>query len=151
MEQRAKGLAAGLVALAALAALSRAPRAEESPAAQAGHNLYEKHCMLCHGLRGHGDGEFAAELRKRPADLTLIAQRRGGVFPEEQIREMIDGRRHVRGHGVENMPIWGEVFGRKGAADQQYEAAIRDKIDALLDYLKSIQQPPLAPPAKKGE
>lgn len=149
MNRRANRLACALVAFSLLAAFGAVARAQESPAAQAGHNLYERHCMLCHGLRGHGDGEFAGELSVAPADLTLISQRRNGVFPESQIRETIDGRRRVRGHGPVNMPIWGDVFGRMGPAGPQYEEGVRDKIDAMIAYLKSIQQPAPTPPAKK--
>jgi mono/diheme cytochrome c family protein len=140
------------VAAAVLGALFGAPsaRAEESPAAQAGHNLYSEHCMICHGVRGHGDGELAPELRVAPADLTLITQHHGGVFPEAELREMIDGRRRVRAHGSKEMPIWGEVFRRNQPAGPGYSETTRDTIDSLLIYLKSIQQePPSALPAKK--
>jgi mono/diheme cytochrome c family protein len=149
MNSMTKGIGSALVAFSVLAVVPGAAPAEESPAAQNGHNLYEQHCMICHGLRGHGDGEFASELKNAPADLTLISQKRGGVFPEAQIREMIDGRHHVRAHGSDRMPIWGEVFARKQPAGPQYEEAVRDKVDSLIAYLKSIQQPAPAPPAKK--
>lgn len=120
--------------------LPAAARAQESAAAQMGHNLYEQHCQLCHGLRGQGDGPFASELRVAPADLTTIALRRNGVFPETQIREIIDGRRRVRGHGPDSMPIWGNVFGRSGPAGSEMEQVTRDRVNALVQYLKSIQK-----------
>jgi mono/diheme cytochrome c family protein len=120
--------------------------AEESVEAQAGHNLYSEYCMACHGIRGKGDGEFAGELHVAPADLTTIAMRRGGVFPEAEIREVIDGRRRMRGHGPANMPLWGNVF-KSERTDAQNEIAIRDKVTSLVTYLKSIQQQaPSAPP-----
>jgi mono/diheme cytochrome c family protein len=122
-------------------------RADESVAAQAGHNLYSEHCEVCHGLRGDGTGPLAEELRVAPADLTRIAQRRGGVFPEVEIREIIDGRRRVRGHGPANMPLWGEVFA-ESRAGPQHEAEIRDRIVSLVEYLKSIQRLPATAPAK---
>jgi mono/diheme cytochrome c family protein len=129
--------------------LSLAPfctaRAGESIEAQAGHNLYEQHCYVCHGLRGKGDGPLAEELRVAPADLTAIAKRRGGVFPEVELRETIDGRRRVRGHGPANMPIWGKVFANQGAGGA-YEIEVRDKIESLVAYVKSIQDPPLPLP-----
>lgn len=122
--------------------------AEESPAAQAGHNLYEEHCMVCHGIRGQGDGPLAEELRVAPADLTLIAQRRGGVFPEVEMREIIDGRRKVRAHGPANMPLWGEVFAEQRAGGT-FETEVRDKVQSLVNYLKSIQRLPPSAPTKK--
>jgi mono/diheme cytochrome c family protein len=141
------------IAIASLVGLSlslHSARAEESVAAQAGHNLYSEYCEVCHGLRGKGDGSFAEELRRAPADLTTIAQRRGGVFPEAELREIIDGRRHVRGHGgPAAMPLWGKEFSQ-GTADAAHEAQVRDKIDSLVVYLGSIQNPPLANPAARN-
>lgn len=138
----------GVVVAAAISSAGAA-RAEESSEAQAGHNLYEQHCYVCHGLRGKGDGPLAEELRVAPADLTGISQRRGGVFPEVELREIIDGRRRVRGHGPANMPLWGDVFSRQSPG-AEYEAEVRDKVQSLVDYLKSIQVPgPSVPPVKK--
>jgi len=124
-----------------LVALSQSAGAEESVAAQHGHNLYEQYCMDCHGLRGQGDGVLAEDLKVAPADLTTIAARRKGVFPEPEIREIIDGRRRVRAHGPLNMPLWGKSFGMAAAsAGGAMESETRDKINALVDYLKSIQK-----------
>jgi mono/diheme cytochrome c family protein len=128
------------VALALWLSLGGLALGEESVAAQAGHNLYEQHCMECHGIRGRGDGPLAEELKVAPADLTLIAKRRGGVFPEAELREIIDGRRRVRAHGPANMPIWGEVFA-ESAAGAQHEIEVRDRVNSLVVYLQSIQHP----------
>ncbi|HTO53177.1 MAG TPA: cytochrome c [Myxococcota bacterium] len=134
----------------ALGALAAAGEEGESPARQAGHNLYSEHCQVCHGVGGIGNGPLASELRVRPADLTQIAQRRGGVFPDVEIREIVDGRRHVRGHGPEDMPVWGEVF-RQQAAGATYESDVRDRVESLVTYLKSIQKAaPVAPGEKKS-
>ena len=120
---------------------SLAAQAQESPAAQRGHNLYEQFCMDCHGMKGLGDGVLADDLKVAPADLTRIAARRKGVFPDVEIREIIDGRRRQRAHGPLNMPLWGKAFGMGVAsAGGQTEAETRDKINALVDYLKSIQK-----------
>jgi hypothetical protein len=67
------------------------------------------------------------------------------VFPEVELREIIDGRRRVRGHGPANMPIWGNVFANQ-AAGAPYEIEVRDKVQSLVTYLKSIQDPPLPAP-----
>ena len=97
--------------------------------------------MECHGMKGQGDGVLAEDLKVAPADLTTIAARRKGVFPEPEIREIIDGRRRVRAHGPLNMPLWGREFGMSAAsAGGPFEAETRDKINALVAYLKSIQK-----------
>jgi cytochrome c oxidase cbb3-type subunit 2 len=60
-----------LAALAALAAL--APLATPADAAvqpPEGRHVYERHCAICHGLKGDGNGEAAARLTTPPADLT---------------------------------------------------------------------------------
>jgi hypothetical protein len=97
--------------------------------------------MDCHGMKGIGDGPLAEELKVAPADLTTIAMRRRGVFPDVEIREIIDGRRRMRAHGPLNMPLWGKAFGVGVASSGgQTEAETRDKITSLVDYLKSIQK-----------
>ena len=117
---------------------SHASRADESARLQAGRELYEEYCMVCHGPQAKGDGIFAEYLRVAPADLTEIAKRRNGVFPDVEIREIIDGRRKVRAHGSREMPIWGRHFAGL-TPNAQHEAEIRDKIEILVDYLRSIQ------------
>lgn len=139
------------ISAAATLGLIGAPAfAQESPTHQAGHNLYSEHCMVCHGVRGAGDGPLAEELRTPPADLTRIAERRNGVFPDTAIREIIDGRRRARGHGTGAMPLWGREFGYRAEAGAAHEAVIRDRISSLVAYLRSIQDIPTStPPAKK--
>jgi len=130
-----------LLVVSACLAFAGLGRAEESVAAQRGHNLYEQSCMDCHGMKGIGDGPLAEELKVAPADLTTIAMRRKGVFPDVEIREIIDGRRRMRAHGPLNMPLWGKAFGVGVASSGgQTEAETRDKITSLVDYLKSIQK-----------
>jgi len=132
---------ASLIVGAAVLGLAFNAAAQESPTAQRGHNLYEQFCMDCHGMKGQGDGVLAEDLKVAPADLTTIALRRKGVFPDPEMREIIDGRRRVRAHGPLNMPLWGKEFGMSAAsAGGTMEQETRDKLDALLTYLKSIQK-----------
>ena len=77
----------------------------------AGQQYFVRYCSACHGMTGHGDGPAAAALRTPPADLTRIAQRRGGYFPVAEIAAYIDGRTVIPAHGSREMPIWGERFG----------------------------------------
>lgn len=106
-----------------------------------GHEVYYEYCAACHGVTGQGNGPLAADLRVVPADLTRIGQRRGGVFPEPEIIEIIDGRRRVRGHGPGNMPLWGREFSNvyAGGTGDEYEMITRMRILELVGYLKSIQ------------
>jgi mono/diheme cytochrome c family protein len=105
-----------------------------------GGTLYKIHCASCHGKGGVGDGPVASALRKKPADLTKIAKRAGGKFPEERVRSTIDGRTELAAHGAREMPVWGLSFadpGRDVSSEREIEAEIR----ALLRYVASLQKP----------
>ncbi len=105
--------------------------------------MFVQYCASCHGPDAKGNGPMAEELRRAPADLTTIASRRDGVFPDAQMAEVIDGRRRVRGHGPRDMPVWGQRFGRNVAAssaDSHQNRAVRGQVLALVAYLRSIQQ-----------
>ena len=39
-----------------------------------GEVLFQKHCVSCHGLKGKGDGPESKKLKRKPADLTQLAQ-----------------------------------------------------------------------------
>ena len=53
-------------------------------------------------------------LKAPPPDLTLIAKRNGGTFPDTKIADLIDGRQPKNaGHGTSDMPIWGASAQRK--------------------------------------
>lgn len=98
-----------------------------------GRTLFYRHCAACHGNEAKGDGPVAAELKKQPADLTVI-QTRGEKFPIYRIMTWIDGERAEPVHGPREMPIWGKTFRRaKGEAVKQSE------IYALAKYLEAIQ------------
>ena len=122
----------------ALISLAAARTQAAGPDPGQGRDLYEQHCTLCHGSNGKGDGPLADELKVRPADLTEISRRRGGKFPDVEVREIIDGRRKVRGHGGGEMPVWGKVFSRSTFGEVEVDA----KLDALVAYLRSIQVGP---------
>lgn len=101
-----------LIAILVAGLLSASPvgASPNDPAsAEAGHELYGVFCSSCHGPEGRGDGPFGATLAVPPADLTRIAARNGGRFPEFEVMRRIDGRAEVPGHGV-LMPIFGALF-----------------------------------------
>jgi len=128
--------------LACLWLLPSETAADPAAMVRAGHDLFEQHCELCHGEGGKGDGPLSDELRVAPPNLTEIALRRGGTFPEVEVREIIDGRRRVRAHGHSEMPVWGRVFAGPAVPDVGKAAAAREKLDQLVVYLRSIQSPP---------
>jgi hypothetical protein len=104
---------------------------------------YEISCLPCHGDDGRGDGPDADFLETQPADLTGIAKANGGEFPAERLRMVVDGRALVADHGQRAMPVWGERYrtlaSEAGTADAEQEA--RTRIEALVDYIESLQEP----------
>jgi mono/diheme cytochrome c family protein len=104
-----------------------------------GAMLFRSYCASCHGADGRGAGPVANELRRLPPNLTTYAKRNGGVFPSERLRQIIDGR-GVSSHGDREMPVWGNAFKRTG--DGLSEGALRLRIEAIVDYLASMQERP---------
>jgi mono/diheme cytochrome c family protein len=103
---------------------------------------YEVACLPCHGIDGRGDGPLAKSLKVKPSDLTRIARSNKGRFPTRRIAAMIDGRAIVASHGKRDMPAWGERYKvtLPGESPARVEKRVRAQIDALIDYLKSIQE-----------
>jgi hypothetical protein len=79
----------------------------------------------------------AADLSVMVPDLTRIAKRHGGTFPDEEVRRNIDGRTLRVAHGTRYMPVWGllpdEEVTAAGASSTQ------GPIARLVAYLRSIQ------------
>ncbi len=118
--------------------------AQEQEVIGGGHYLFEKFCKICHGPRALGDGPQASSLIPRPANLTTLRQRNGGIFPFWETYRMIDGRKEVPGHGTREMPvfgIWFRIPGDEISIETEWADQVRGRIWQLLSYLKSIQVP----------
>ncbi len=109
-----------------------------------GAQEYKENCARCHGSDGRGDGPNASEKPGyRAGDLTHIARSHHGTFPRKKIYDIVDGGQRLPGHYEFNspMPLWGLSFQLKGKEySGESEAVVTRRIDALLDYLESIQQ-----------
>lgn len=132
-------LVATVVVWAAPTAASAQQTAEAILSGTSGDALFKTYCASCHGKSAKGDGPLADSLRFRPPDLTLIAKRNKGKFDAEKVYSIVDGRQPVKGHGGTDMPVWGDAF--KRSVDSYSEKAVKARIDALVEYLKSIQAP----------
>ena len=89
-----------------------------------GSAIYRTYCAVCHGTEAKGDGPLAANLRHAPPDLTLLAKRNAG--------------NPLKGHGGPDMPIWGDAF--KRSIEGYSEKAVKARIDALVEHLRSVQR-----------
>ena len=99
-----------------------------------GQQLFGHYCAVCHGNDAKGTGPAADALKKGPADLTQIARKSGGTFPEVHVMRVIKGDDTVGAHGSRDMPIWGELFtSLKGKETAEL------RVNALMRYLEKIQ------------
>jgi mono/diheme cytochrome c family protein len=121
--------------VAAASAQSPAPGA--GPTAADGADTFRQYCAVCHGPNATGDGPLAASMRRRPANLTEIMKRGKGLFPDEDVFRIIDGRQPVKGHGGPDMPVWGDAFKQSMVGGD--DANVRLRIQSLVLFLKSIQ------------
>jgi hypothetical protein len=103
--------------------------------------MFADYCASCHGLAGKGDGPVAKALKTPPRDLTTLAARHGGQFPEMRVLGAIRGGPGVPAHGSETMPVWGPIFvGVTGAAT---ESEVQLKIYNLMEYIRTLQVKPV--------
>lgn len=101
-----------------------------------GERLYVAYCQVCHGE--HGDGPMADLLKTPPLDLTRIAARRDGKFPDEAITQKISGKDRILGHSESDMPIFWVAI--KNGENLQDDHEVEERIQLLVRYLKSIQE-----------
>lgn len=131
----------GLTAVAALTVASMAVSGAFAAGDQANAGAaedFEQYCAACHGRDAKGDGPVAPLLIRHPPDLTRLAARNDGVFPEDRVQYIIDGRGDVLAHGPREMPVWGFEFG--ASMNEPLRGPAKARIQALSRYLRSLQQ-----------
>jgi mono/diheme cytochrome c family protein len=99
--------------------------------------MYRAYCAACHGTDGKSDGPASEALKSRPLDLTNLAKRNGGKFPELRVFGAINGDLHITAHGSKDMPTWGAVFGQMEGTDV---ARVKLRIRNLTKYIESLQR-----------
>ena len=97
--------------------------------ADSGQAMYKAYCATCHGAAGKGDGPAVSALKKRPADLTQLARKHNGKFPEGEVMNVIHD-------GTHEMPVWGTLF---RSLDTDKEDVSKIRIRVLEEYIKSLQ------------
>ena len=102
-----------------------------------GSHLFKRYCVVCHGPGGEGDGTLATSLKYVPSDLTVLARHNRGEFPRDRVRQVIDGRKPVPGHGGPEMPAWSDVL--RKSRDGYDDAVVAAQIDALTSYVEELQ------------
>ena len=108
-----------------------------------GKREYDNSCAVCHGYQGEGKGPYSAFINASIPNLTTLSKGNNGVFPFQQVYEVIDGRRVIKAHGSQDMPIWGTRYMVIADAHQftpyDREAYVRTRILALTEYIYRLQ------------
>jgi mono/diheme cytochrome c family protein len=107
-----------------------------------GKDNFDKYCAVCHGSDGKGHGPAAPAMKVAVPDLTTIARRNNGKFDALAVEYIIrgTGKMSTPAHGVETMPIWGDVF----STDDRSIGMLR--IRNLVKYVQSLQAGPGSAP-----
>ena len=117
------------------ARLNKRPAQYTSPSS--GKAMYLAYCASCHGKDGKGDGPAASAMKIAPADLTVLAAKHGGIFPENHVAQTIRGDSNTPSHGSKDMPVWGPIFAAVGTkSDGVPQLRVRN----LTKYIESLQQ-----------
>jgi mono/diheme cytochrome c family protein len=107
-----------------------------SPSPESGSETYKEYCAVCHGKTGKGDGPAASALKVRPPDLTVLARRHGGKFPDTYVSSVLRNGVNMSAHGTAEMPIWGPLF---LAIDSHFQSQVNLRITNLTNYIRSLQ------------
>lgn len=106
-----------LVSMMTVVALSGLARAEDL--AQ-GKQLYAQHCVVCHGIKGKGNGPSGRALNPKPTDFTTATPNEDEWFKATKL-------------GTKTL---GKSNGMEGFAAKLTDEQIRD----VLAYLKTFKQ-----------
>jgi mono/diheme cytochrome c family protein len=101
-----------------------------------GEKLYKQNCSACHGNDLKGNGPAPAPFKDVPPDLTTLARRHGGKFPDEYVADVLRNGVVMPAHGPPEMPTWGTDF---RARDQLDTTQVTRRITNLSNYIKSLQ------------
>ena len=126
---RARRALAIVVAAAGLAGI-----APVIAGADEGAKLYSALCASCHGISGRGDGPAAGALVPPPTDLTR------STLNVAELMRVIDGRRTIRAHGSETMPVWGRVFEKEMEGSGRAHRDSLRQVQMLAEYLVGLER-----------
>lgn len=105
-----------------------------------GSEMFQEYCAACHGPIGKGDGPAASALKIPPADLSGLAKRHGGNFPDAYVMNVLEnGVQEAKAHGSKDMPVWGRVFGSLSGGQNAGAQVIKMRILNITEYLKTLQ------------
>jgi len=105
-----------------------------SPAS--GKDMFVQYCAACHGGNAKGNGPAASSLKTPPPDLTTLAKRHDGKYPNDYVSNLLRSGTGASAHGTSDMPTWGPLF---HSLDPTHDIDVQLRIKNLNDYLASLQ------------
>ena len=111
------------------------PEQIEQKSPLSGARMFKAYCAACHGKDAKGNGPAAAALKQAPADLTTLAKRHGGKFPDLYVADVLRNGVKTPAHGDAEMPVWGPLF-RSMDPDALF---MHIRISSVMSYIKSLQ------------
>ena len=102
-----------------------------------GEKLYKQDCAVCHGNDLKGNGPAPPPFKDVPPDLTKLAKRHGGKFPEKYFEDVLRNGVVIPAHGSPEMPTWGADFRTREHLDS---TQVTLRIMNLSSYIKSLQE-----------
>jgi len=106
----------------------------EPTAMNSGQAMYKAYCAPCHGLSGKGDGPAAVALKKSPTDLTQLALKNNGKFPNGYVVAVLRSVENDA-HGSNEMPVWGPML----LSVSRDHAETQLRINNIVSYIASLQ------------
>lgn len=125
----------GNVRLSSLVEYLKSIQTTAASGAPSGAELYKQHCAVCHGIDLKGSGP-APDPYRAPPDLTTLARRHGGKFPDAYVSNVLRNGVVMPAHGPAEMPIWGADL----AMSRLGEPEVALRISNLATYIKSLQE-----------
>lgn len=120
-------------------AFAQDQQAQKEPVKQAaplsGAGMFKDYCAVCHGKDAKGDGPAASALKQKPANLTTLAKRHDGKFPDVYVEQVLRNGVKAPAHGDAEMPVWGPLF-RSMDSDPEIMYV---RISSFVSYIKSLQ------------
>jgi mono/diheme cytochrome c family protein len=125
--------------IAGSSAAQQKPPESEKSALAGGAKFFRENCAVCHGNDGKGNGPppASSSFTEPPPDLTTLARRHEGKFPDAYVESVLRNGVPMPAHGPAEMPVWGLILKTTTKSD---EAKVTQRIKNLTDYLRSIQE-----------
>jgi mono/diheme cytochrome c family protein len=118
------------------------PRQDKKAALLPGSNpvsglqLYKTYCAVCHGNDLKGNGPISPDFKNPPSDLTTLAQRHEGKFPNAYVEDLLRNGVKKPAQAKTEMPTWGPIFASIPGTDSEL---VSIRIVNLTNYIKAMQ------------